>query len=625
MTQNVLLYTSSMKEAHNEILSSGGRVPLQLSDKVLVAALSDKFDLESLKFSTMQKPDNLDENSETMIRGFKTASKKISGNEFSAANDTPLKENDEPFLFEGTLQAGANTPPSTSSSMTGKIAVAVVVVSGPASAGLEITKAEGDEILSKVIGGNLLLQSSCFEANMTFYPTYDLIPITALPAANPNCSASLANSRACEEVFRNPALKALNCAESYAGVEQLVQRIINLNSTNWGYVVFFSKYPTEGPAYAYGINIYMTYPSSNPNSLDIVYAHETCHIFGAADEYDETVNGKRTVCKCENYGTYPTPNNNCAICPYTPKVGCLMWECFKSQNLCNWTRGQIGWGYWNLPFKKVKNYTSSNSPSLASSSDRIYIAFNGKGDNHLYTEYSLDNGVTWSNTIKAGDYNAEDSPSLLYVDNLLFMVWRGDNTSKFRLAYSGNNGSSWTRNQTNYETSKSPSITFFNSRIFAAWVDKKTSVIQIMYTVDKGKSWILHSSGYPTTSAPSLATFKNQIYLTWLASDGYIHIAYSPNGVDTWTEVKTNFKTNQQPAIVGFYNRLYLASKDANSSNILYGSSSDGSTWGEKLTAIDSTTTNLGVGMVVHGSNLYMAITDGSGYVMTDNFIPGAI
>ncbi|MBX7046620.1 MAG: glycoside hydrolase [Ignavibacteria bacterium] len=627
MTKNVVLYTSAMEDAYSEIISAGGRVPLQLPDKVLVAALPDDFNLSELKFSSTEKPGTLDENSEAFVIAWNRISEKSSSASVSSEGKRMMADTEPPTQTTDD----SNKPAETSQSMNGKIAVGVLVISGPQADNVNITIDEYYKVLTEVAEGNTFLATACYEANITFVLTSFYITISASPQPNLDCTASLDNSRACEAVFRNPALQAIGFDPSYDGVVALVKSLMAANTTNWGYVSFFSKYPMQGDGYAYGVNTYMNL--TKWDEMSEVYVHEVCHVFGAADEYDEPP----VVCGCGNYGTYPTPNNNCAACPYTPKVPCLM-EHFWEKYLCNWSRGQIGWGYWNLPFKAVSNYTSDFSPSIASSSSLLYLAYNSHKDDNIYLTTSQ-TGSSWTPYVIAKDsrgiaFNAADTPCLIYANSMLFLAWRGATTSKVRTAYSSNNGTSWTKNETEFDAGVAPVITIFNTLLFAAWRGNSNANIELAYSSNNGKTWTGVTLTYATPYSPAIISFASQFYLAWVDSTDYINIAYSSNATSNWTNIKTNFKTNAAPALAVFKNRLYLAYKDFGTATVYYGSSADGRTWGQKLTSIDSPTTTLaGVSMVGfdnklsnNSNNLYMVLTPStSSPIMTDNFIPGAI
>jgi hypothetical protein len=120
-----------------------------------------------------------------------------------------------------------------------------------------------------------------------------------------------------------------------SGSVQYVQNLRNSRRTDWAYVGYFTKYPLHHFAYAVDEKVCMNYSNDGWGSDQInrVFAHESCHIFGAADEYGD--------CSCGgSYGHLGVPNNNCVKCT-GGHVSCLMEA--NVLELCQWSRGQIGW------------------------------------------------------------------------------------------------------------------------------------------------------------------------------------------------------------------------------------------------------------------------------------------
>jgi hypothetical protein len=121
--------------------------------------------------------------------------------------------------------------------------------------------------------------------------------------------------------------------------------------TDWGFAVFVadSNNDTDGRfpdlfcayAYLYGPYMVMTYDNIKPTApyygwgisrMHLVFSHETGHIFGAADEYGS--------CTCAASGYLGVTNGNCVNC-VTPQVTCVMND--NTQQLCSFTKGQVGW------------------------------------------------------------------------------------------------------------------------------------------------------------------------------------------------------------------------------------------------------------------------------------------
>lgn len=130
------------------------------------------------------------------------------------------------------------------------------------------------------------------------------------------------------------------------------------SGADYAYIIFFHKYPQViTPAYTamgendnalgYACLKYEYWWKAHYGTLTLtkVVAHETCHVFGAADEYNISLsNGGIQKCSCADSGAGNVPNMNCVEC--TPQhVACLM-DVGPELSLCNWSRGQIGWNYW---------------------------------------------------------------------------------------------------------------------------------------------------------------------------------------------------------------------------------------------------------------------------------------
>ncbi len=216
--------------------------------------------------------------------------------------------------------------------MTGSVAVGVVIVSGSTPA-LTFSDFEMQKVISKVYAGLDFLDTQEPKAKLAFVYDIHTLTVAAQPCPHPGTGT---NHEACEAPWRDPALTQLGYPAGLDGCRQYAEALIPQKNTNWAYVAFFTKYPLAHFAYAGAVHLCMEYSNDNwkPRNLHKVFAHETCHIFGAADEY------KESNCDCEPSGYLQIPNKNCEHCP-GEHVDCLMDE--NDLSLCQWTRGQIGW------------------------------------------------------------------------------------------------------------------------------------------------------------------------------------------------------------------------------------------------------------------------------------------
>jgi len=73
-----------------------------------------------------------------------------------------------------------------------------------------------------------------------------------------------------------------------------------------------------------------------PVNIDRVFAHETCHIFGAPDEYRES------GCECGGrFGADGWPNDNCENGATNGGVPCIMRA--NDWAMCDCTRHHLGY------------------------------------------------------------------------------------------------------------------------------------------------------------------------------------------------------------------------------------------------------------------------------------------
>jgi hypothetical protein len=138
-----------------------------------------------------------------------------------------------------------------------------------------------------------------------------------------------------EVPWRDAALQQMG----FADTTKYVKSIQAAKGTKWAYAAYFTKYPLNHFAYAINDKLVMHYDNDGwgTDSINTVFAHETCHIFGADDEY------AASKCVCGSlHGQLQFPNNNCVNCPGA-HIPCLMDANVLS--LCVWSRGQIGWNY----------------------------------------------------------------------------------------------------------------------------------------------------------------------------------------------------------------------------------------------------------------------------------------
>jgi hypothetical protein len=391
-----ILHTVSLEDAIEEIRNSAGQVTQICTHSIIIAILPDDFEVSKLKFSNISIPEDIDKVSKLFVDawGFdsqKEVSKIINwgeeGHQYpkNRFNDKELAEQ-----FEVS-------PPSTSSYMIGGITIGLVIVQGKDSS-LIFSQNEIDNTISQTMSG---LQSlAAFEpmADITFKYQISILSIDA-PRPITDCPSF----ETCESIWRDPALKLLGCSTGLDGVNEYNRRLIQETGNKWAFTAFFTKYPLFHFAYAASGRICMNYCNDGwgPSQINKVLAHETCHIFGAADEYSES------QCTCDNSGYFNVPNYNCDNCTSSfPKVSCLMKKNDLS-TLCEWSRWQLGWAY-SIIAKELAHGDWNNYYGTAvvfESGDKSYLfAHSDSGDRWFISELTPD-GEGLKTELAHGNWN----------------------------------------------------------------------------------------------------------------------------------------------------------------------------------------------------------------------------
>lgn len=660
MTQKVLLYTSAFNDALKEICAVGGKAPLRFADKAFIAALPDEFNTKDLKFSSSQKPADLEEiislqtdawqltakeiskrNTENEITKPTAGEDEVSANSKNPLNEARLREEMEKMDLMAPGQA------STSLTLNGNINLGLLLVSGPASYKLQFTPDELKAAVSEVIKALDFLQGSCPEANISFTFVTSLIQIEAAP--NTSCNSY----DLCTNVFRDPALESLGYPTGQTGVDELVADLLDLYNPDWAYAAFIVKYPVYTGAYAYSNAVYANYtvPGFSPAKLNQVFAQLTCKIFGAAEEYNKGA----FECTCKVSGSYNVPNNNCINCFYTPKAKCIMSA--ADLTICNWTRGQLGWGYWALPFNSVLDsniaYATDSALGLAcfnlNENDTItpymFLALKSKTDlNKIYIGKSLD-GITYDTLSPALDMNGTPlttsaAPALAVFDGKLFMAYKSnDGKNTVNISYS-TDGVIWSlpyqllsTTNTAATTSAAPALAVFNGNLFISYIINDKASINFTSDGTAASKW---STPYSLTSAgtkvsPALSAFNNKLYIAYTSSSKVcINSTSSGATAASWGtaySINPTQSTSGAASMTVFNNILYIAYNGSGSAPYIV-TSMNGTTWNPNYSLLGQTIYAAPAIAALGEKYLNMAVvnsskTDTNFHVRTVNNIPG--
>ncbi|MCK6211640.1 hypothetical protein KZX45_13910 [Georgenia sp. EYE_87] len=237
------------------------------------------------------------------------------------------------------------------------------------SLSLTFSSSERSLVVSEVLEALTYLATEGASQNVTFtldwhFPTVDV------------ATGNGHDYEPMEAPWRDAALQQLGFPGSRAGSRQFVQSLRSGLGTDWAYAAYFTRYPLHHFAYAGQERLVMEYLNDGwgPNEINKVFAHETGHIFGAADEYG--------TCGCGASGHNQIPNNNCKNCT-SNQVACLMNA--NTLTLCPWTRGQLGWPLWDSVAGALKHVSVGADGTVwgVNASDKIY-----RRDGNAWTQVS---------------------------------------------------------------------------------------------------------------------------------------------------------------------------------------------------------------------------------------------
>ena len=221
--------------------------------------------------------------------------------------------------------------------MTGEMAVGIVFVESSRSGGPKFSASERNDICNEILAGHSWLTSEHPEGNLSWI--YD-IQMVKIDVANGSGDPD-------EAYWRNPAMGQVaydghTYAAAWSGVGDYREDMRMANRSAHGLVVFVTPYANWWYAYASGGRVTLANKDNwagwGRNTIDMITAHETSHLFGSSDEYT----GSGTPCSsCDTlHGCDQIPNGNCGACSH-PHQDCVMDA--NSRRLCGYTRGHIGW------------------------------------------------------------------------------------------------------------------------------------------------------------------------------------------------------------------------------------------------------------------------------------------
>ena len=396
-----------MSAAKAEVELVGGRIIFQLSPMAFVAELPDTVDPNNLTASTEQPAGPVDYPTQLAIDAWtanntqgSAAPSHTEGLPWDAPGyQSPLQRVNAPELAlalpHDVVELSTGTP--TSLHLNGSVAIGIVLVSRDQGSEA-MTDPERAKIIQEIQVGLLWLATVEPRARVSF--VYDIRPVTVTVGPGPYAGVTDPYERF-EGEWRDAALAVMGYAAGRSGYQQYANDLRSSRGADWAYVAFFTKYPLHHFAYAIWEKVVMEYANDGwgPDNIHRVFTHESCHIFGAADEYGS--------CTCGGmHGQLGGPNNNCVNCfPPGAQVPCLMNA--NTLTVCNSTRRQIGWdpslfpkvGGWNgdwfpLPGQAVFDRDKQQIAAVSRAPGNLDLFVIGF-DNHVWTTFWNDQ-VGWN-------------------------------------------------------------------------------------------------------------------------------------------------------------------------------------------------------------------------------------
>ncbi len=224
--------------------------------------------------------------------------------------------------------------------MTGKFSVGLVVVESTISSSAKFSPFERLVAIAEVQSGLNWLVS--------LHPTSQLSWVFDVQQANIKVTDSIDLSQVSipyDRYFLDPAMGKVKFeGNSYEATLDSVAKyradMRKAHGTDDAIVIFLSPFGSSWHAYSHGeqfilLDRHGDWGGWGINGLNIIAAHETCHQFGAADEY------AKACSSCDDSsGNDKVANGNCEDCAAPPQ-DCLMGH--NAHRMCGFTRGQIGW------------------------------------------------------------------------------------------------------------------------------------------------------------------------------------------------------------------------------------------------------------------------------------------
>jgi Astacin (Peptidase family M12A) len=236
--------------------------------------------------------------------------------------------------------------------------------------------------------------------------------------------------------------------------------------------------------------------------------------------------------------------------------------------------------------------SSDTGPALTSRGDTLMLAWKGNGNSGLSTMISK-NGNVFSAKATLSE-RTTNAPALAVHGANFVIAWTGEGNNKLNVMQS-TDGSTWFGKVTLSDTSPStPALAHIGAEIFLAWRggDNRLNLIRSL----DGVHWSPKQTiGDTTDSGPALCSSGANLLLVWRGrGNNNLNVITAPGGIITsgpggifppgHSKVTLNDTTDDRPAICRTDSHVYLAWQGTGNDFMNVMKSSDGKTWGTKIT-----------------------------------------
>lgn len=376
-----------------------------------------------------------------------------------------------------------------------EISVGIIFVESSQNDGPKFSNAERNRLQAEIIEGlDWLALEAPSEAHLSWICNWQY---TQIDVSNGTNSSS-------EDYWRNPAMDQINYfgntySQDLKGVVDYREDMRQRNGSSHAIVIFVTPYGNFWHAYAIGGRLTLADRNNwggwGIKDIDLITAHEVCHLFGAADEYSCDKDCGTPCSSCAStHGCYKIPNGNCGACA-RPVQKCIMEG--HTPRICAYTRGQLGWSdlFVELTTSNVHK-AGTNDNVWLDIGDRTFALDTSKHDDRERNNvegYALPyTGLTKNNIKRVGIRKSKDGDSGGWNLNRVRLWVQGD------LLCDENNINAWLEDDYRWWASTrcgSPSEIVNHLKVIVTTANVKKAGTDDTVRLDLGgRSWYLNNS-----------------------------------------------------------------------------------------------------------------------------------